>query len=65
MCAQPLNMKADPDNYHVSGIDFDIETGKLSVISTQSADCTMKIEFINDDDPDNIQVLKNYRNQNR
>ena len=59
MCAQPLNMKADPDNYHVSGIDFDIETGKLSVISTQSADCTMKIEFINDDDPDNIQVLKN------
>ena len=59
MCAQPLSMKADPDNYHVSGIDFDIETGKLSVISTQSADCTMKIEFINDDDPDNIQVLKN------
>ncbi len=55
---QPLNLKASVDEYKVAGIDFDLSTRKLTAITTQSKACTLKIEFINDDNAQDIYEMK-------
>ena len=55
---KPLSLKADTDGFKVARLDFDLESGKLTAITTQSSACTLKVEFINDDDPQNVYEVK-------
>lgn len=55
---QPLNLKASTDEYKIAGIDFDLDSKKLTAVTTQSTDCSLKIEFINDDNEQDIYEMK-------
>lgn len=55
---KPLSLKADSDSFKVSKIDFDLESGKLTVVTTQCSACTLKVGFIDDDNPNNVYELK-------
>ncbi|MCR5599881.1 MAG: leucine-rich repeat protein [Ruminococcus sp.] len=51
---RPLSLKADPENYKVANLDFDLVSGKLTAVTSQSSACILKISFINDDNENDV-----------
>ena len=51
---RPLSLKAAPESYKVAKLDFDLVSGKLTAVTSQSSACTLKISFINDDNENDV-----------
>ncbi len=50
---QQLGNKASDYIFSIGSVEFDNETGKISIVSSQSLDCNILVSFVDEDNSDN------------